>query len=376
MRKSAIFAACLFKLFFVLIGFSVTMVFGFISAGFKFLLSMGKSMAITSFVSDIAGQVLQGIGFSVGAVFLGMTMLYQHSDGNYVLKGNLPMDGWKNASFVCVFPPFETQKFADISENGQLTIGDNVISDGKCMMRKVNIPFLFVSTWQGLITLSEGKYTWFQMAEEKMDVQVATEFSEIINIQDDVQMDIDSMIDFDHELGSTSAFQIEEVEPDVVKVKFDVNGIGSYDVDLKPAKKFDDETHPFESVWTGETNDATFTYNKRRQNIPYFMANNGIITFKQPVNDYSAIIFGTDGKEVRFQGKKVGDDEAEIEPIEDEIIETTPAPPRPAKSPAPIMPRPGDSLRQNSTEVASGSGGHSKMFVGNALLVLSIMIFN
>ena len=257
--------------------------------------------------------------FSFSSLFFGLTILTSNSVGNFVLQGNLPFDEYNNASFTCYFEPFEKSNISEsiqISNGGKLMINGSHVEDGSCSMRKVESKFLFMSLWDGVIKLGNGKKTIVNFEENKIGIPVRTEFTPIIAENQKAELDVTGFLNFDKDLGSTTNFQIKPIEDDGNKkklnVKFEIEKIGEkFDLILKANETFP-EDYPLVGVYTMEDNKATYLFNWRRDGVPFYIVSNGVIEFKKPKHGLSSIIFSTDGKEMRFQGSTVEDNQQQI----------------------------------------------------------------
>ena len=220
-----------------------------------------------------------------------------------MFRGRIPVPGYDNTTFVCDLEPFEEFRYAAISNDGQLTLAGDFVHEGNCKLRQVKLDFLFLYFWDGVIKMSKDKKACFVVDEPVMDKDVVTGFSDVIETNDPIDLDIDHMFDFDVALGSTNQFLIEFKEDgDVVGLSFQIESVASIHVEMKATLKNDGD-NPIEARYEFENDDAKFIFNKRRLAVPYFLPTHGLIMFKKLRDDrLTVIIFATDGNEMRFQG--------------------------------------------------------------------------
>ena len=244
--------------------------------------------------------------FSNAGLLVAMTILSIASNGSVSFKGTLPFPRYENASFECKMPPFKETKFLKKSDQGQLFIDDKLIAEGSCQFRQVKLPYLFMDMWDGVISLGNYEKTKFFMYENAIDRQVESEFSEIVTSRiEEMQTDIGGFLKFDVDLGSSKDFEIDtDAAPDSISVKFTIESVGSFDLKMTAVELFG-EGYPLIGTFQSETDEASFFFNLRRLEVPFYIVSNGIVEFKKPNNEgLTAILFATDGKEMRFQATK------------------------------------------------------------------------
>ena len=253
---------------------------------------------------NLLGQMT--IPFNAATLLMGMTMLNVATNGTVSFSGTLPLEGYENATFKCEMGPFEESGFFSVSKGVRLLINGQVVPGGGCKFRKVSIPYFFIDMWDGEIKLNSNSKTRFQLHENAMEKSVKTGFSQIVNSNEDVEIDFSSFQEFDKNLGSTKDFSINNTNGiKWVRVAFSIEKIGHFDIEMKANETFEDTSYPMIGIYQFENDEASFHLNLRREEVPFYIVTNGIIDFKQPKHGIKAIIFATDGQEMRFQGKSV-----------------------------------------------------------------------
>ena len=246
--------------------------------------------------------------YSIGSILLTSTLLAIAKDESITFTGTLPFAEYENATFECQLQPFNQTQFLSISQNGSLWINSEQISQGDCTLRRVNLPYLFLDIYDGFIKLPNQSMSMFKILPKgNNDGKHRTEFTELFTMDKSVSLvDYSDFMMFDRDLGSTTDFKIDAShEPNSVGLKFTVKDIGSFDAELVASELFP-ESDPLIGIFEFENEEFSMYFNWRRKEISHYTVSSGILKFKNSnKSKISAIIFGTNGKEMRFQGTTV-----------------------------------------------------------------------